>query len=73
MCKKRAIDANNVVSRKVPNTDDINTLPSLQTKYDEVEEPGNVTMHDLLNTPPLMMRTIINDESTISSNLTMDT
>ena len=30
-------------------------------------------MHDMLAAPPLMRRTIINDESTISSNLTMDT
>ena len=62
-----------MVSRDVPDEDDNNTLPSLHTKADDVEEDDETAMKDMLNAPPPMRRTIVNDESTISSNLTMDT
>jgi len=71
--KKKTIDAKNNVSSDVPDTDNNNTLLSLQTKVDEVEDSGNVVMYELLNAPPLMRWTTINNESAISSNLTMDT
>ena len=67
------VDAKNVVSRDIPDVDDNATLPSLQTKTDEMEEEGNTTIKDMLNTPPPVRRTIVNDESTISSSFTMDT
>ena len=63
----------NVVTREVPDKDDNDTLPSLQTKVDDVEEGGNGIMNELLNAPPSVRRTILNDESTISSNITMYT
>ena len=67
------IDAKNVVSREVPDAEDNNSLPSLHTKADDVEECDGSVLKDLLNAPPPMRRTIANDESTISSNITMDT
>ena len=70
----RITDAKNVVSREVSDTEDNDALPSLRTKTDAVEEGGNEAMHDLLNDPTSpVWRTILNDESTISSNITMDT
>ena len=71
--KRVTIDAKNVVSRDVLDEDDNNTLPSLHTKADNVEEDDGTALNDMLNAPPPTRRTIVNDESTISSNLTMDT
>ena len=67
------IDARNVVSREVPDEDDNNILPSLHTKADEVEENNGTVLKDMLNAPPLMQRTIVNDKSSISRSITMDT
>ena len=67
------VDAKKVVSREIFDVDDNSTLPSLQKKANEMEEDGNTTVHAILNAPPRMRRTIVNDESTISSNITMDT
>ena len=52
--------------------DDNNSLPSLNTKAD-VEEIDGAVLRELLNAPPPVRRTVVNDESTIASNLTMDT
>ena len=67
------IDARNVVSREVPDEDDNNILPSLHTKADEVEENNGTVLKDMLNAPPFIRCTIVNNESTISSNITTDT
>ena len=67
------IDAKNVVSRDVPDADDTNSLPSLHTKADEGEDDDGAALNDLLNAPPPVRRTNVNDDSTITSNLTMDT
>ena len=67
------IDAKNVVTRDVPDAVDSNSLPSLHTKADEGEEDDGAAMNDLLNAPPPVRRTNVNDDSTITSNLTMDT
>ena len=70
---KRITDANNVVSREVPDTDDNDIFSSLQTKSDNVNEGDNDVMNEFLNNPSPIRRTIPNDESTIASNITMDT
>ena len=67
------VDAKNVLSRNAPDGDDNDTLPSLNTKVDEIEEDGIPIMQDMLTAPLPMRRTIVNDKSTILSNLTMDT
>ena len=61
------------MTREVPDAEDNNSLPSLHTKADDVEENDGSVLKNLLYAPPPMRRTIVNDESTISSNLTMDT
>ena len=66
------IDAKNMVSRDIPDVDDNATLPSLDIKVEDIEEEGDPMLNDILHTPPPMQRTIINDDSTISSNITMD-
>ena len=38
-----------------------------------MEEDDDAALHDLLNAPPPVRRTNVNDDSTITSNLTMDT
>ena len=67
------IDAKNVVSREVPDEDDNNTLSSLHTRVDEVEEDDGTALKDMLYAHPLMRRTIVDNDSTISSNITMST
>ena len=57
----------------MPDIGDNDTLPSLQIKVENMEEDSNVTMNNLLHTPSPMRRSIVNDTSTISSNITMDT
>ena len=37
-----------------------------------MKEEGDTTTHNILNAPPPMRWTIVNDESTISSSLTMN-
>ena len=66
------VDAKNVFSLEVPDTDDNNALPSLYTKAGEIEEDGVTMIQNILAAPPPMQRTVINDESTISSNFIMD-
>ena len=62
-----------MVSRDISDVDDNTTLPFLQTKADEMEEEGDTTIHDILIAPHPIHQTIVNNESTISSSLTMDT
>ena len=71
--KQITIDAKNLVSHDVPDENDNNTLPSLHSNADEVEVDDSTVLKDVLNDPPLMRRTIVNDESTVFSNITMDT
>ena len=61
------------MSKKESDVDDANTLPSLHTKAREDEAGDNTTINDILISPPPMKRSIVNNESTITSNLTMDT
>ena len=61
-----------MVSRDVPNEDNNKTLPSLHAKVDEVEEDDGTVLKDILNAPPLMRCTIVNNDSTISNNITID-
>ena len=70
--KRMPIDAKNADSHDVPDNDDNNTLTSLHTKADEVEEDGTFKKKYMLHNLPPMRRTSINDESTIFSNITMD-
>ena len=60
------------MSKEEPDVDDDNTLPSLQTKSGEDEAGDDTQMNDILISPPSMKRSIVNEESTITSNLTMD-
>ena len=71
--RRVTIDAKNVVSRDVSDNCDNNIFLSLNNKADDVEEDDTTAMKDMLNEPPPMRRTIVNDESTISSSLTMYT
>ena len=71
--KKPKIDAKRVVNAEEPDVDDDNTLPSLHTKAGEDEMVDDTTMNEILASPPPMKRNIVNDDSTITSNLTMDT
>ena len=71
--KKHKIDAKRIVSKEETNVDDDNTLPSLRTKSEEDEAGDDTTMNEILTSPQPMKRSIVNDESTITSNLTMDT
>lgn len=59
------IYAKNVVARYISGVDDNSTLSFLYTHDDKVEEEDTA--------PPPMYYTIVNDDFTISSNLTMDT
>ena len=67
------VDAKNMISKDIPDVDNIATLSSLQTDADKMEEDGDTTVHVMLNVPPLIHRTIVNNESTILSNITMYT
>ena len=71
--KKPKIDAKRVVNAEEPDVEDDNTLPSLHTKAGEDEMVDDTTMNEILASPPPMKRNIVNDDSTITSNLTMDT
>ena len=71
--KKPKIDAKRVVNAEEPDVEDDNTLPSLHTKAGEDEIVDDTTMNEILASPPPMKRNIVNDDSTITSNLTMDT
>ena len=68
---KVVVDAKNVVFRVVPDKEDNQSLLTLNTKVEDIKEDIEV-MHNMLNATPLVRRTV-NDESTISSNLMMDT
>ena len=71
--KKAEIVAKNIISRDVPNIEDNKTLPSLHKKAGEDEEGGATAMKEILMLSPPMQRKVANNESTITSNLTMDT
>ena len=70
--KKTSIDAKNVVTIDIPDVNDNETLPLPHIKAGEGDE-DNTTMNDIITAPPPMIRTLVNDKSTISSNITMDT
>ena len=71
--KRRKIDAKNAINRDVPDVEDNQPLPFLHTKAGEDEEDESTVMQNILSLPPTMRRSVANDESTITSNLTMDT
>ena len=71
--KHITIDTKNMVSWDVPGDNGDNTLPSLQTKADDIEENGAYVMKEFLNSPPPIRCTIIKDKSMISRNITLDT
>jgi len=70
---KVIVDTKNVTSCETPNTNNNVILPSLNKKTNEVEEDGIPVIQDMRAAPPLMCRTIVNDEFIISSNITMET
>ena len=69
---KIKINAKNVVTRDIPDIDDSVTLPSLHINAGKGEE-DNTTMYNILKAPPPMSQPLVNDKSTSSSNITMDT
>lgn len=70
---KVVVDAKNGVSCDLQDADDNLTLPSINTKVDEVKEDGVPAIQYILAALSPMHRTNMNDESIISSNLTMYT
>ena len=68
---KVVIDATKVITRNVPDEDDSPSLSSLNTKVEGDNEDKFETMQKMLDAPPLLRRTTTNDDTTISSILTM--
>ena len=69
---KVVIDATNVVTREVPDEEDNDLLPTLNTKVESDEDDNVATMQAILNVPPPVRCTIVDDDTTISSSLTID-
>lgn len=59
-------------TRDIRYTCNNKTLPSLHTKADELEKVVNTTIQEFHTVPLHIRRTLVNDESKISSNITMD-
>ena len=66
-------DARNIISIDKSDIDDNATIPQLETKANKMEENILTAIQDILYEPPPTRQTIVNDKSTTSSNLTMDT